>query len=210
MPTSAPTLAAATARPPSCPAAPKALPSDATLLGAARLGDADAVAELYSRHLATVTRVARRHACPDFPAQDLVSEAFAKLLRALANGRGPDDNALAYLIVSVRNLSAGHARRAGHRHAPAVAPDEALHAIPDSRPGLDERLLTAELQHHVRVALDSLQPSWREAILLMYVEELSVADASQRLGITPEAFRALSYRARRALRAAYLAASPTH
>src|SRR5690349_13991691 len=155
MPPCAPTLAAATTRPRSRPVPRQPLPSDAPLLAAARLGDADAVAELYSRHLATVTRVARRHAFPDFSAQDLVSEAFARLLRALANGRGPDDNALAYLIVSVRNLSAGHARRAGHRHAPAVAPDEALHSIPDSRPGLDDRLLTAELQHHVRVALDS-------------------------------------------------------
>jgi RNA polymerase sigma factor (sigma-70 family) len=210
MPPATPTLAPAAPRPPSHPFARQPLPPDAPLIAAARRGDAEAVAELYSRHHAAVTRAARRHAFPDFPAQDLVSEAFANLLRALANGRGPDDNALAYLLVSVRNLSAGHARRAGHRHAPATAPDEELHAIPDSRPSLDDRLLTAEAQRHMRVALDSLQPSWREAILLMYVEELSVADASQRLGITPEAFRALSYRARRALRAVYLATSPTH
>jgi RNA polymerase sigma factor (sigma-70 family) len=166
-----------------------------------------AVAELYSRHVSAVTRVACRYAFPDFTAQDLVSEAFAKLLRALANGRGPDDNALAYLVVSARNLSAGHARRVGHLNAPAVARDEALHEVPDPRPGLDQGLLTAEVQDHVRAALDSLQPSWREAIRLLYVEELSVADASQRLGITPEAFRALSYRARRALRTAYVTAT---
>lgn len=201
MPTSVLTPVAAPSRPP----ARQPFPSDAPLLAAARRGDADAVAELYSRHLAALTRVARRHAFPDFAAQDLVSEAFARLLRALANGHGPDDNAMAYLAVSVRNLSAGHARRAGHRHSPAVAPDEALHGVPDARPGLDQQLLTEEARRDVRAALDTLQPSWREAILLVYVEELSVAEASHRLGITPEAFRALSYRARRALKAAYVA-----
>ena len=69
------------------------LPSDAPLLAAARRGDTRAVAELYSRHHAALTRMARRRAFPDYSAQDLVSEAFAKMLHALATGHGPDDNA---------------------------------------------------------------------------------------------------------------------
>ena len=185
------------------PARPDA-PSDAPLLAAARLGDADAIAELYSRHFATMTVVARRHAYRDFPAQDLVSEAFARMLQALVNGHGPADKAMPYLAVSMRNLAARHGRRLSHQHAPSLARDEMLHGVPDPRPAPDHGLLVGETRRQLREALDALPPHWREVLLLTHVEELSLAETSRRLGITPQACAALSYRARRALRAAYV------
>lgn len=188
---------------------PTALPtlSDASLLTAARLGDPEAIAELYSRHRSAMTAVANRHAFHDYPAQDLVSEAFARMLRALANGRGPTDHAMAYLAVSIRNLSARHGRRTSHRHAPALASDELLHGVPDPRPGVEHGLLTEERGRQLRTALAALPPRWREVLLLTQVEGLGVADAAGRLGISPQACSALAYRARRALRAAYLDAA---
>jgi RNA polymerase sigma factor (sigma-70 family) len=181
------------------------LPSDAPLLAAARLGDAEAIAELYSRHRTPMTAVATRHAFHDYSAQDLVSEAFARMLRALANGRGPTDNAMAYLAVSVRNLSARHGRRTSHRHAPALASDELLQGVPDPRPGVEHGLLTEESAHRLRAALAVLPPRWRDVLLLTQVEGLGVSEAARHLGISPQACSALAYRTRRALRAAYLA-----
>lgn len=211
MPAYAPPCADAPPRPgnPSHPPA-QPLPSDAPLLAAARRGDTRAVAELYSRHHAALTRMARRRAFPDYSAQDLVSEAFAKMLHALANGHGPDDNALAYLAVTVRNLSAAHTRRRSHRYAPAVAADETLHAVPDPRPGVEHDVLTQELHDELRAALHSLPPRWREVLLLTHVQGLNVAEAAGMLGTTPTGLRALSYRARQALRVAYAARTQTH
>lgn len=193
--------AAATSHPPSRHHGP----SDAPLLAGARRGDAQAVADLYSRHHAAMVRMAQRHAHRDYSAQDLVSEAFARMLQALANGHGPTDNVPGYLAVSVRNLSARHGRRVGHRHAPAVADDQELLQVPDPSPGVDHRVLTEETHRDLLDALGALHPSWRQVLLLTHVEELSVAEASRRLGITPAAFNAMSYRARRALRSAYVA-----
>lgn len=205
MPAYAQPWADAPSRPPAQP-----LPSDAPLLAAARHGDTRAVAELYSRHQAALIRMARRRAHPDYSAQDLVSEAFAKMLEALANGQGPHDNALAYLAVTVRNLSAAHTRRRSHRYAPSVAADETLLAVPDPRPGVDHDVLTEELHDELRATLEALRPRWREVLLLTHVEELSVAEAARLLGTTPTAFRALSYRARGALRIAYVTRTQTH
>ena len=176
---------------------------DASLLAAARRGDSAAVAELYSRHHAAMIRVARRHTFPDYSAQDLVADAFARMLQALANGRGPDDNAMAYLAVSVRNLSATHGRRRSHRHAPAVATHESLLDVPDPRPGVDHGILTEELQRDLLAALHALPAHWREALVLTHVEELSVTEAARRLDLSPAAFSSLAYRARRALRSTY-------
>ncbi|WP_344137199.1 sigma-70 family RNA polymerase sigma factor [Pedococcus bigeumensis] len=135
-------------------------------------------------------------------------EAFARMLRALANGHGPSDNAPAYLAVSVRNLAARHGRRLGHRHAPATADDRTLHTVPDPGQGVDHAVLTEEARRDLLDALGALHPSWREVPLLTHVEELSVAEAAARLGITPGAVSALSYRGRRALRRAYLDRTP--
>lgn len=193
--------AVATARPP----ARSDQPSDAPLLAGARRGDPEAVAELYARHHAPLVRLAQRHAFADYSAQDLVAEAFARMLQAVANGHGPTDNARGYLAVSVRNLSARHGRRRAHHHAPTVADEQELLRVPDPSPGVDHAVLTEEANRDLLDALAALQPRWREVLLLTHVEELTVAEASRRLGITPAAFTALSYRARRALRSAYLA-----
>jgi len=204
MPAHAPPCADAPPRPPAPPQ-----PSDAPLLAAARHGDTRAVAELYSRHHAALIRIARRRAFPDYSAPDLVSEAFANMLQALATGQGPDDNALGYLAATVRNLSAAHTRRRNHRHAPAIAAHDTLLAVPDPGPGVDHVVLSAELRGDVHAALQALPPRWREVLLLTHVQELTVAEAAAMLGTTPPAFRALSYRARRALRGAYTARTQT-
>jgi RNA polymerase sigma factor (sigma-70 family) len=194
------------------PSRAEALPvlGDAPLLAAARVGDDHAVAELYSRHHTALARMARRRAFPDYSPQDLVSEAFAKMLEALRDGQGPDDNALAYLATTIRNLSIAHGRRRSHRHAPTLAADETMLAVPDPRPDVDHGVLTEEFHSDMQAALSSLPSNWREVLLLTHVDELSVAEASDRLGTTPTAFRALSYRARRALLSAYSAHTQTH
>ncbi|MGH3335729.1 MAG: RNA polymerase sigma factor, partial [Nocardioides sp.] len=57
-------------------------PADAELISAVRGGDVDAYGELFGRHVAAARRLARQ-LVPPADAEDLVSEAFAKVLSLL-------------------------------------------------------------------------------------------------------------------------------
>jgi DNA-directed RNA polymerase specialized sigma24 family protein len=92
------------------------LPTDDVLLARARRGDRTAVAELYDRHHRVALRAATAYAHYDYPAEDLVADAFTALLRALDGGGGPRSSVGGYLMASMRNAAASRARRRGHRH----------------------------------------------------------------------------------------------
>jgi len=76
---------------------------DRDLIGRVRAGDASAYAVLYERHREPAMRLARRLTTPD-RAQDLVSEAFAKVLDVLGRGLGPQDSFRAYLNTTIRSV----------------------------------------------------------------------------------------------------------
>jgi RNA polymerase sigma factor (sigma-70 family) len=78
-------------------------PADAELISAVRGGDADAYGELFERHVVAARRLARQ-LVPPADAEDLVSEAFAKVLSLLQRGSGPDVAFRAYLLTAIRRL----------------------------------------------------------------------------------------------------------
>ena len=69
--------------------------SDLELLQQVRNGDETAFTELYARHHAVARRVASTFRCRA-DADDLVNEAFVKVLGALRRGHGPTDAFRAY------------------------------------------------------------------------------------------------------------------
>src|SRR5512132_1127731 len=64
-------------------------PGDAELISAVRGGDVDAYGELFARHVDAARRLARQLSGPA-DADDLVSDAFTKVLTVLQRGGGPD------------------------------------------------------------------------------------------------------------------------
>src|ERR1044071_8065733 len=71
--------------------------------------DAPSDAELISRHIDAANRLARQLVRgPD--ADDLVAEAFAKVLTVLQTGGGPDVAFRAYLLTAVRRLHVDRVR----------------------------------------------------------------------------------------------------
>lgn len=79
--------------------------SDEQLLAAIReRGDEAAYAELYGRH-SDAGRAAAHRIAPDLDKDDLVSEAFTRILQALRNGSGPRELFRPYLYRTVRNVS---------------------------------------------------------------------------------------------------------
>lgn len=198
-----PTLAEPDQRPsPALPAQRRREPqewSDEVVLSVIRAGDPRGFAELYRRHHAGVRRFARSLVGPA-DVDDLVSESFAKMLRAMRADNGPHSHPIRYLMVTVRTTAATlHADRARRS-----ALDDRLHADrtfrPDDGPGRDDTLITA---------FRTLKPRWQHVIWWQEIEGRSPVEIGEQLGVSAQAASALAYRARRALREAYLA-DPDH
>jgi RNA polymerase sigma-70 factor (ECF subfamily) len=179
-------------------------PADTDLLDAARSGDARAVDELCRRHHRRALSVARRYSSYAYPAEDLAADAMTCMLQALSKGLGPHTSVPAYLAASVRNLSAGAARRRAHAAHASPVPVEVLAEVAASPADLhapERAALNTETGRELASAFAVLPKSGRLVLELLLVDGLSVEQCAGRLGISPMAVRSMSYRSRKTLRA---------
>jgi RNA polymerase sigma factor (sigma-70 family) len=174
--------------------------SDAELLAASRTGDQLAYGELFRRHAPAATALARRLTGHPSDADDLVSEAFTKVLSALKNGSGPTSAMRPYLLTAVRRVHVDKAV-AGQR----VQPTDDIGAHDPGVPFVDPALADLE-RSMVAQAYQQLPERWQMVLWHTEVEELSPRDIAPLLGMSPNAVAALALRARAGLREAYLAA----
>lgn len=158
-----------------------------------------AFATLYARHHGLAMAVARRILGDRDRAEEAVSEAFAKTLRALVSGRGPTDSFKSYILAAVRGEA--YRRPAIERLVDDVT-DEALAQLPDARHG-DPGASLSERDQVVR-AFSTLRARWRDVLYLLEVEGVSVATAAREMGTNSAAVVSLAHRAREGLRTAYL------
>jgi RNA polymerase sigma factor (sigma-70 family) len=175
-----------------------AAPSDAVLIAAVRSGDIAAYGALYERHLGAARRAAGAFTTLAAERDDLVAEGFARVLRVLREGHGPDDGFRPYLLTTMRNTLIDWRRR------DAVL--SLVADVPEVRPatGTDEvvsRRLHAELAAD---AFASLPERWRVVLWRTEIEGETPAQVARHLGMTPNGVAALAYRAREGLRQAYL------
>ncbi len=103
-------------------------------------------------------------------------------------------------------------RRHLHAERRSVLREERLAAVNDSTvhelaryllaqvPGPHSEAVAAEREASLRRALDSLEETQREVLLLHYVEDLSLAEAAEVLQITADAARMRHFRALKQLR----------
>src|ERR1700676_4908972 len=87
------------------PAAEPFPPSDADLIAASRSGDTTAYATLYQWHVAAAHGLARRLVRGRAEADDVVAEAFAKVLDLLRRGGRPEGAFRPYLLTAVRRAA---------------------------------------------------------------------------------------------------------
>lgn len=168
---------------------------DQVLLDAARTGDTEAMDTLYRQHSPALRRVAL--ALDPGRADDLVSEAFTRVFAALRAGRGPDRNLLGYLATTVRRLHLDY-QRTGNHETPSSDRDWLL-----DQPHTHE-LLDPVDERRAAEALKGLPKRWREVLWFLDVEDLSIAEVAERLGVPAPRVSTWAYRAREALRRGYL------
>jgi RNA polymerase sigma factor (sigma-70 family) len=177
-------------------------PGDAELISAVRGGDVEAYGELFARHVESARRLARQLAGSG-DADDLVSDAFTKVLTVLQRGGGPDLAFRAYLLTAVRRLHVDRVR-AGSRLRP-------VDDLTPFDPGLPFQDTAVEGFENAAAAkaFASLPERWQMVLWHTEVEQQKPADIAPLLGMSANSVSALAYRAREGLRQAFLSQHAT-
>ncbi|MFF3064837.1 sigma-70 family RNA polymerase sigma factor [Oerskovia sp. NPDC057915] len=176
--------------------------SDAELITAVRGGDYAAFGALYERHAAAARTVARQYVRSGADADDMVSEAFAKVLGILQSGGGPDVTFRAYLFTVVRRLSYDLSN-AGRRTQP-TDDIETFESAFGPMASTEDPTLQGFERSVVTKAYQGLPERWQAVLWYTEVEEMNPAQIAPLLGLTANGVSALAYRAREGLRQAYL------
>ena len=163
---------------------------------ATRDGSRRAYAALWKRHSVSALKYARTLTGSD--ADDVVSEAFLKVYAAIKAGRGPEEDFRYYIRSAVRNTYVSMVR--SRRTAPA---GDAIEDVIGDR-GADVASLQSFDGSVTARAFLSLPTRWQEVLWYTEVEGLSREHTATLLGMNANAVSALSFRAREALRTAWL------
>ncbi|MDN3239092.1 sigma-70 family RNA polymerase sigma factor [Glycomyces tritici] len=172
--------------------------SDPELIAATRGGDTTAYAVLYERHVHSARRLARVLSRDPAGADDLVSEAFAKLLHTFREGGGPDLAFRPYMLQTLRNTFYDRVRR---DKKVEFTDDLTAH---DSGEIYVDPAVEGQERRYAALAFGKLPERWRMVLWHTEVEEDSPAKIATMLGMTPNGVSALAYRAREKLRQNYL------
>lgn len=174
-----------------------AIADDLELVERARHGDHDAFAELFQRHRVIATRLARQM-LPASEVDDVVAEAFVRVLQQITDGRGPNQAFRAYLLTAVRH-EASSCLRACRR----LNPTDDENAL-DSPVAFGAGHLDMFEGEAVRDAYASLPQRWQLVLWHLDVDGRKPREVADLLHMSPNSVSALAYRARSALREAYL------
>jgi len=168
-------------------------------------GDRDAFAELVRRYQNLVAGVAWRYGIRRDDIEDVVSEVMIKVYRNLHQYRPvyPFSTWL-YRLAANHILDLG--RRARREHGRTEMPAQ----VADDAPGPEERVESRERRSLVREALSDIDPRYREAIFLVYVEGKRVDEVARTLGVPEGTVKTRLMRGRDALRKILVRRHPEH
>jgi RNA polymerase sigma-70 factor (ECF subfamily) len=183
---------------------PEQPPGEAPTHPKSRAGETTA-AGLYERYLADVYRYVLRQVPGIEEAEDITAEVFAAAAAGLSRFREQCPPYLWLLSIARRKIIDARRRRSARRETLAselgdeTGEAEALWEALAAAEGPETALLRAEARRTVRDLLARLKRDQREAVLLQYVEGLSVAEIAVVMGRSPASVTGLLQRARAAL-----------
>jgi len=161
---------------------------DAGLLGRARTGDETAFSQLFARHQRQLFRYATYMGGAD-AADDIVQDTFLAVLRQKGRTDTLTGSVIGYLIGIARHLVMKQ------RAQPWPAIEEDID-VPSEEPNAFDQLVLSESVDHVRAAVRSLPPAYREAIVLCELEDIDYADAAGMMQCPVGTVRSRLHRAR--------------
>lgn len=169
--------------------------SDASLVGRAREGDAEAFGSLVRRHLQAAYAVALARLGEPADAEDVCQDAFVQALQRIDDCRQPDRFA-AWLLTIVRNRAMDYAR---FRAVRGSVPLDSVQLGSPSNPERD--LEDSEIRASLLEAMQGLTELQREVVLLFDFEGWSHREIAERLDISEGSARVHLHNGRKALRA---------
>jgi RNA polymerase sigma-70 factor, ECF subfamily len=179
---------------------------DALLARRAAEGDAAAFELVMRQHNRRLFRLARAMLRDDAEAEDALQEAYLTAHRALAGFRG-DASLATWLSRLVTNECLDRMRKRSRRDnifpigsLEAENEPEAAMTEPQASASPDQLLMRAQVRSLLQRKLDALPASFRCVFVLRAVEELSVEETAQSLGIAEATVRSRHFRARSLLR----------
>ncbi|WP_026361412.1 RNA polymerase sigma factor [Amycolatopsis nigrescens] len=178
-------------------------PPDAVLLDAVRAGDLGAWDALFRRHAGPLRRTTAGWPAQPADHDDLIAEAFIRVLSTVRAGSGPRESLRPYLVVTMRNLAANWGRHRNRIELYGTAPEteEDAHVA-----GGEELAVRRWNEQLVWSAYSTLPGRWRTVLWRTEAEGDSPRELAPLLGISPNGVTVLARRAREGLRQAYLQA----
>ncbi len=171
---------------------------DVQLVESHRAGNRAAFTELVRAYEPELRRHALRRLHDSAAADDAVQETFARAFRALHRVDG-DYRIGPWLHRICANVCIDEANRR-RREDDKARRWGAEPRLGDATPGVEEQLGLVLDDSELSAALDSLPPTYREALQLRFVDDLTYDEVAQVSGVSEENARARVSRARTALR----------
>ncbi|SER71615.1 RNA polymerase sigma factor, sigma-70 family [Lentzea xinjiangensis] len=180
-------------------------PSDADLIDAVRDGKVEAYGTLYERHVRSATILALQLSSSSADADDLVSDAFAKVLAALRSGGGPGAAFRPYLLTAVRHAAYDRTRKEKRLELAGNVEEVPGATKATSVPFRDKAVEDLD-QSLAATAFAALPERWQTVLWHTAIEGQSPGEIAPLLGLTPNGVSAMAFRAREGLRKAFLQA----
>ena len=178
---------------------------DDELLAAARQGDGAALEALLIRYQPQLYRFGLRMCGNAEDAGDVAQESLVSMVRALGDFRG-DSSVSSWLYTIARRFCIKKRRRskfAPTREESLDAPETVVaQRLADPAPSPEQTVSNQELATVLTRAIDALEPSQREVLVLRDVEGLPAPEVAKVLGISVDAVKSRLHRARVAVREA--------
>jgi RNA polymerase sigma-70 factor (ECF subfamily) len=180
--------------------------SDAALLERARGGDRRALDDLLGRHQRRVYRFGLKMCRDPEDAKDILQETLLAVARTVKDFRGAS-SVSTWMYTIARSFCIKKRRRskfapAGEESLDARAPGTEARQVADPSRGPDESLAGRQIEAALEQAIGSLDPMYREVLVLRDVEELTAPEVAEVMGLTVEAVKSRLHRARVAVREA--------
>lgn len=181
---------------------------EAELIARAQRGDEASIRIIIARHNSRMFRLARGMIRDDSEAEDVLQEAYFKAFRSIGTFRG-DSSLATWLRRIVVNEALQRLRRHVEPtvHAPPAGGVQADNVVPfpfSSNPSLDPERAVAQQQigRLIERAIDMLPDDFRVVFVARVLDEMSVEETAELVGIRPETVKTRLFRARRLLREA--------
>lgn len=171
----------------------------ATLAARARDGDRAALDALVARIAPRVYRFGMKMCRSPDDAEDIAQDTMMAVSRSIAGWKG-EASLSTWLFTIARSFCIKKRRRskfAPREHAPLEA---AARGLPDPSPGADEALAEHELRRAIEQAIETLDPKYREVLVLRDVEGLHAPEVAAVTGLKVDTVKTRLHRARAMLR----------